>query len=363
MADDRLELMRKRYVAAAALVVAAAGTAGAVLASGGRDGGRAPRKAAPPTAAVTRGDLVDTTSVDGTLTYADERRVTGHAAGTITAMPSEGAVIRRGDALYRVDRKPVVLMYGRVPLYRELRPGMADGPDVRQLETGLRALGYGAAMTVDDHFSAATAGAVRAWQEDAGLPRTGRAGAAELVFLPSSVRVTETKAEVGDEVTAGRRVLTVTGTRKVVRVDLDADRRRIVRTGGRVSVEMPGGTTARGKVAVIGKVARKKPADASTGDREATISVGITLTTPEKAGYLDQAPVTVLIERRLRRDVLSVPVEALLASRAGGYGVEVVGPGGRRRVTAVTTGTYGGGRVEISGPGLRAGTRIGVPAP
>lgn len=354
--------MQKAHLAVAAILVAATAIGGVILASQGGNSGDTPRKAAPATADVTRGDLVDTTSVDGSLTYAGERRVMGRTPGTMTSIPAEGRVIEQGDALYRVDRRPIVLMYGRLPLYRPLRQGMTDGPDVRQLEKALKSLGYGSAVTVDDHFSATTAQAVRAWQKDNGLARTGSADASQVVFLPSAVRVTGTTAQVGDRVGAGQRILTVTSTEKVVHVDLNADEEDVAHKGALVTVQLPDGSTAKGKITSVGAVAKKKDDSTDTSARtpQATIDVDIALTAP--AGSLDQAPVTVTMESSRRKNVLSVPVEALLALREGGYGVEVVEPGGAWRIAAVTTGAYGGGRVEVSGSRLTAGMKVGVPA-
>jgi hypothetical protein len=53
-----------------------------------------------------------------------------------------------------------------------------------------------------------------------------------------------------------------------------------------------------------------------------------------------------------------VPVEALVARRGGGYGVELAAG---RRVVPVETGLFAGGYVEIEGSGIREGTRVVVP--
>src|SRR6185503_6027141 len=93
------------------------------------------------------------------------------APGTVTWLPEVGATIRRGEPLLRADERPVVLLYGAVPMYRTLAAG-AKGTDVRQLEANLAALGY-TGFTVDDAFSAATTVAVKRWQDSLGLERTG----------------------------------------------------------------------------------------------------------------------------------------------------------------------------------------------
>ncbi|RJL30988.1 peptidoglycan-binding domain-containing protein [Bailinhaonella thermotolerans] len=348
--------MRRILLAVAALVVLGAGVTVWRLSA------TTPTAAAPASAPagatvpITRGDLVDTVTAGGTLGYADRRDLAAGRAGVVTSVPAEGTLIRRGKALYRVDREPVVLMYGTLPLYRDLRHGVKDGPDVRQLERNLRALGHGDGLTVDRHFSLGTARAVRRWQKAAGLPRTGEVTAAQVVFLPGPVRLARARLAVGEKVSAGAAALTVTGTRRTVTVELDVSRREVARKGARVNVELPGGRSVAGEVARVGRVAVRSTA------KENALVVRVEIDVPARlAGGFDQAPVVVGFSIRLRRGVLSVPVEALLALREGGYGVELHGPGGRR-VVPVTPGAYGGGRVEVSGPGVTEGAQAGVPA-
>jgi hypothetical protein len=60
--------------------------------------------------------------------------------------------------------------------------------------------------------------------------------------------------------------------------------------------------------------------------------------------------------------VLAVPVTALLALQGGGYGVDVVTTGGASHLVGVTTGLEADTLVQISGPGITAGTRVQVPS-
>ncbi|MFC4531130.1 efflux RND transporter periplasmic adaptor subunit [Sphaerisporangium dianthi] len=342
------------------VTLAGAATAAVMMNSGA--GAPAPSaSAARSTVEITRGDLVDTTSVDGTLTYAGERRVYAGAPGTVTAVAREGATVTRGHALLKVDRRPLVLMYGSIPAYRTMRRGVVDGPDVQQLEANLKALGYGDDMTVDGEFTYATDQAVREWQEDRGLAETGAVAADQVVFLNGPVRVSSAEVEVGDAVAPGRRVFTVTSTRRTVHVDLDSDYQSMARKGAPVTVELPGGRKVKGTISSVGTVAKSSGGDDRGEDEGATIDVDITLKSPKKVGRFDQAPVTVAMESERAEDVLSVPVEALLALAEGGFGVEVV-EGASSRYVRVETGKYGGGRVEITGSGLAAGTKVGVPA-
>lgn len=320
-----------------------------------RDGNQAQGAQAPlATAVVSRGDLVDTEKVDGKLTYGDVRDVWAGASGVVTWAPEAGATVRRGETLLSVAGKSVTLMFGGRPMYRTLREGVS-GKDVRQLEENLRALGYGG-ITVDGEFTGATGAAVEEWQDDRGLAETGQVDAGQVVFLGGAVRVREVKAPEGKRIAQGQPALTVAGTRRVVHVDLDADKQDLAKEGARVSVELPGGATVKGTVSEVGSVAQTT---GSGQDQKTTVGVDISVGNAE-TGRLDEAPVSVELESERRKGVLSVPVEALLALREGGFGVEVVDAS--RHLVPVEVGAFGGGRVEVAGSGLREGTKVGVPA-
>ncbi|HEX6467958.1 MAG TPA: peptidoglycan-binding protein [Streptosporangiaceae bacterium] len=353
---------RRGYAVAAGVLAVAVGGGAAAYLTRDHGGPAAPASTLPSaTAPISRGDVVDTESVDGTLTYSDERSVGIGASGTVTWTPAEGAKVTRGKPLLKVDSKPVALMYGSLPLYRPLRQGVDDGADVKQLERNLKALGYGADMTVDDTFTSATAQAVKDWQDDMGLPETGAVDASQVVFEAGPVRVSEVKAAVGTQTGPGRPVLTVTDTARIVHVNLDAGKQNIAKKGATVTVELPNGKQVRGRITDVGTVAKaSNTANQDPNDDTYTIDVDIAVS-GRGIGALDEAPVTVEMESERSKDVLSVPIEALLALREGGFGVEVV-EGGTSKIVPVEIGTYGGGRVEISGPGLREGMRVGVAA-
>jgi multidrug efflux pump subunit AcrA (membrane-fusion protein) len=82
---------------------------------------------------------------------------------------------------------------------------------------------------------------------------------------------------------------------------------------------------------------------------------------PEKANGYDQAPVDVEFVSDARKNVLTVPVTALLALRGGGYAVEVVA-GNTTEVVPVEVGMFADGLVEVTGKGLGPGDRVGVPS-
>jgi peptidoglycan hydrolase-like protein with peptidoglycan-binding domain len=264
-------------------------------------------------------------------------------------------VLRRGDVAYRVDQKPVVVMYGAKPAYRDLAAGVGDGPDVLQLERNLRALGYGDGMDVDDHFDSDTTAAVEDWQKDMGLSQTGTVELGRVAFGPGPRRVAERVANVGAPVPGGATVLQLTGTTRVVDVKLDVDKQTLVRTGDRVTVTLPDGDDVPGKIRSIGRVATAGRAE----DSPATIAMTVSLTSKRGLQDLDEAPVTVNIATDTRKAVVAVPVTALLARPGGGYGVEVIGADGSQTVRPVRTGLFAGGYVEIEG--VAEGDRVAVP--
>jgi peptidoglycan hydrolase-like protein with peptidoglycan-binding domain len=327
------------------------------------------------TATVTRADLVETDQEQGTLGFDGARTLQSSASGILTAEPAEGTTVGRDQTLYGVALHPVRLFYGTVPLSRTLALGVSGGKDVKQLERNLRTLGYDPYrdMTVDGHFSAATQAAVMRWQKAHGQTRTGRVTLADLVFLPGSVRIGAQHATPGDRVGAGAKLVDVSGTTRVATVDLPADS-DLAHAGDKVTVELPDGSGTPGVITQISATATSSSSQSSGGDNgssnsdsgdDATVAVTVRLTRPKATGGLDQAPVTVDFTRRRAKNVLAVPVTALVTLSTGGYAVDVTSGGTVQRV-AVKTGMFatngaGTGQVEISGPGISEGLRVVVP--
>jgi peptidoglycan hydrolase-like protein with peptidoglycan-binding domain len=320
------------------------------------------------TAQITRATLTQTQEVNGVLGYGTPVTVNARGQGIITWLPASGATLRRGKAVYKLDNIPVPLLYGNLPLYRELRPGLT-GPDVKEVERNLAALGY-TGFTVDTRYTAATATAVRRWQQAAGRAQTGAFDPAGVVIARGPVRVVSLTAHLGDPVgdPAGGAVLAYAGTTKVVRVNLDTALQDMARVGRRAVITLPDGRTVNGKVAAVGTVAtsaqdqsQSQGGQNQNQNEPATIEVTVTVADQSKFGRLDQAPVVVQLTSASVENVLTVPVSALVALAEGGYGVQVV-TGSASRYVAVEPGMFAGGRVEVSGDGLSEGMLVGVPS-
>jgi peptidoglycan hydrolase-like protein with peptidoglycan-binding domain len=352
---------RRRRLVAGVVAVAVLGTAG-WWATGhpGLDTSTPPAAPAAPaaTATVQRQDLAGQTKVDGTLGYAGSASVQSPLSGRVTWLPTAGTVIRRGGTLLSVDNTPVQLLYGNLPAWRELSVGVDDGPDIKQLERNLAALGYDPdqQMTVDDHFTAATKAAVKRWQKARGLDQTGTfTTGMPAVFLPWAVRVNTLSGSVGGRAAPGGPAYTVTSDRHQVSVDLDVSQQSYVKQGDRVEVVLPNGRRVKGRVGEVGRVAETQ---GSGQEQTTTIPVTVKLDNPKAGGRLDQAPVEVYVTTETKKGVLAVPVGALLALKEGGYALETVDAAGRHHLVAVRLGVFSNGMVEVSGSGLRAGTKV-----
>jgi peptidoglycan hydrolase-like protein with peptidoglycan-binding domain len=325
----RVPAMRARTLA----LVAAGGVAAvvAVVIVSGRLSSDTSADAAPAaaaTATVARRDLVQRSTVSGTLGYDDTRELVNSRSGTITSLPEEGRVLSPGAVVYRVDERPVVLLAGSKPAWRPLAEGVSDGRDVRQLEQNLRTLGYDdeRELAIDEHFDGSTAAVVKRWQEDLGLEATGRIEPGGIVFLPGARRVGTVAVSLGDRAGPGRPVMATSSTRRLVTAEIDASDQQDVAVGDNVTIDLRNGTTTTGTISEVGRVA-SAPKDESGGQMTCTATTS-----------------------------------TLLALSGGRYAVEVV-RSGATSVVEVTPGLYSdGGYVEIKRGAVKAGDVVVVPA-
>ena len=286
----------------------------ALAACGAEPAPRAPVSTAP----VERGALAAQVTVNGTLTYRGRRDAVNQARGIYTRLPAAGDRVRCGEVLYRIDDRPVLLLCGSVPAYRDLR-ARSHGRDARQLTRNLRRLGYGS---------------IKALQRAKGLRPTGTLKLGDAVFLPGPIRIAKVTGRLGGYARPGARVLRVTSDTLEVRAKLGDD----VHAGDKARVMLPDGRTLAATVAGNGTLRLRRPPRA-----------------------LERAPVRVEIETTGVEAALSVPVTALVGKPGGGVAVEVVRGRGRELV-GVKLGLVdtSRGRVAIEGA-LRAGDRVVVP--
>ena len=359
-------------VAAAALATAAVGGGGIGDGGGSNDGVARAAAATGSTATVASGRLSSQVYANGTLGYAAQPDgapyvIVNQRKGAYTSLPEVAHVAHCGEALYRVDDVPVLLLCGDVPAWRSLSVGM-EGPDVRELNRNLVALGYATEDELDpesDSFSSATSYALGELQEDRGLDWTGSLELGDAVFAPGPLRITKVTATLGTSAGPGAPMGQATSTRRRVEVDLRAAQASSVDVGDAATITLPDNSTTTGVVSRVGTVASAgKAASGGSDSSGATIPVALELDRPRVAGRLDQAPVGVQITTGRVRDALSVPVIALVALAGGRYAVETVAGDGRQGLVPVRLGMFdpAHGQVQVKSPGLSAGQRIVVPS-
>jgi peptidoglycan hydrolase-like protein with peptidoglycan-binding domain len=345
---------RAPWIIGAACVLVAGIVATALLVP--RTAASADRQTSPidvATADVTRGDLVENMRVKGTLGFAGAAEMGTGLAGTITAVSPVGAVVDRGGELYRVDDRPVLLLIGGLPMWRDFALGMDDGPDVLQLEQNLAELGY-FTREPDNEFAESTEGAIEKWQEALGLEETGRIELGRVEFSPGAVRIATHTATVGDA--ASPAIVTASGTEKRVTAFIAPNLKEVATVGATVSVTLPDGSKLDGTVQEVGAPVEK---DDGMGGKAMRLPIVVTLNDPALAEAYTDVSVNIALSLVKSVDALRVPVLALLAQPGGGFAVEKVSKS-NSTIVPVELGVFADGLVEILDGAIAEGDAVVV---
>jgi multidrug efflux pump subunit AcrA (membrane-fusion protein) len=146
---------------------------------------------------ITRGDIVYdepvSVSLSGSFAETPEKLVVTQAVEVNTELV-EGAMA------VEVVGRPVFLLTGEIPMYRDLRPG-ATGDDVLQVEEALSRMGYFVGVP-DDLWDVATGAAVAAWYQDAGYRPNGLSEDDEVALRSARDRVRSAETALADAQTA-----------------------------------------------------------------------------------------------------------------------------------------------------------------
>ena len=142
---------------------------------------------------ITRGDIVYdepvSVSLSGSFAETPEKLVVTQAVEVNSELP-EGAVA------VEVVGRPVFLLTGEIPMYRDLRPG-ATGDDVLQVEHALARMGFFAGVP-DNVWDQETSAAVAAWYETAGYRPNGLSEEDDAALRAARDRVTAGQTAVAD---------------------------------------------------------------------------------------------------------------------------------------------------------------------
>lgn len=296
----------------------------------------------------------------------------------VTRLPARGERVAGGEVLATVSGRPVLVLEGRLPAYRDLGPGMS-GPDVAQLERSLRRHRLNPGR-VDGVFDSATGGAVAALYRrhgfaplvateatlaaarptEAGLVAGGFAQPGiqlpsdEVVFVSSGpLRVSDLPTAVGAP--ARGPLVTVTDSDVVIDGLLPVEQAGRVRVGAAVVVDEPTlGIDTKGVVASVAGRAGTAGADG--------FHVAFRVAVEHPPAALVGASVRLTIPIRSTRTAqLAVPVTAVSLGPDGGSRVEK-SVDGKSEFVAVRTGLSADGFVSITPEQgtLSAGDRVVV---
>ena len=142
---------------------------------------------------VTRGDVRPSGSTSIAWTGATG---TGGAGAVVTGVPvAVGASVTDGMVVVEVSGRPVIVVAGAVPVYRDLRPGMT-GKDVGQFQAILTRLGY--TPETDGVFGPATKTAVAGWYRALGYEPAQTAVDAGVQLAAAAKGVTAARQALDD---------------------------------------------------------------------------------------------------------------------------------------------------------------------
>ncbi|MHB8690925.1 MAG: efflux RND transporter periplasmic adaptor subunit [Solirubrobacteraceae bacterium] len=169
---------------------------------------------------------------------------------------------------------------------------------------------------------------------------------------------------------AATAIMQTSSTKLVVTVDLSASVQSEAVVGEKVQVQMPAGNTVDGRITAVSPVAQSSSnnnngsgsggagggGSGNGSGSGSTIPVTITLNGHHTGAGLDQASVSVNFAQARAKNVLSVPVTALLAVPGGNYAVQAAAA--PHKLIPVTVGLFAAGYVQISGPGIYPGLSV-----
>jgi hypothetical protein len=382
-------MRRRSFVAVLATAVVISSIATWLAAEQIRSPAEAAAQTAPPDPSPILVPVVEqrlSTSVitRGTAHYGSPRTLTVRLSPlkgrgrVVTTIVRPGAVIRPGDVIATLSGRPVFVLEGRRPSYRDLGPGMR-GADVLQLERALRERGI---MTggVDGRFDAQTEAALTVLyrrhgfqpvtateatlaatrpREAAVLPGA-RASAGvqlpsdEVVFVQDApLRVTRLHVHPG--AAARRALVTVTDSDVVIDGFVRAEQVDRLRRGARVLVDEPAlGIDTEGRIADIAS----RPGTHGADGFHVFFRVAVSRPPAALVGASVRLEVPI---RSTREAQITVPVTAVSMGPDGGARVQREVEGGFEFVS-VETGFSADGYVAVTplSGRLTAGDRVVV---
>lgn len=271
-----------------------------------------------------------------------------------------GASVRAGQVLLSVSDRPLFVMKGAIPAFRDLVQGESGG-DVGQLQAALANLGYGSWPDHYGDFGQGTADAVRAFYQAIGYPvpsaPTGHGlvevPMSEVMFVPSlPATVTAAPSAAGAQVPTPLVSLSVGDLSLTGQLPPSAAGE--VRPGMTVQVmSNVSGTRTSGIVTSVGRLV------SGGAGGSPYLPLGIAPRRPWPWTWAGQNVQLTITSAATSHAVLSVPEAAVSSGADAMTFVTVETAGGQRRVR-VRTGATANGMVQVTPVrgGLAAGDRV-----
>lgn len=275
------------------------------------------------------------------------------AAGIVSGrVPTTGDQLEAGGVALEVDGRPVIVLTGDVPAYRDLRQDLS-GQDVQQLRTALRSIGIDGGSPTDQKYDATLAAGVKKLYERVGYPAPGDPAAtplpaSEVVFVPSLPRrVDAVNVTRGQPVTTVFATVSGTGIRATGTVSTDDATLISVGTAGTITV---GDERIDVTVAQIEEATTESESGGKRPDpAHKRVVLAFGELTADQTATLQYTNVRVhLPVRATDGEVLAVPLAALSIGPDGESRIEVVDDEGVPRLVAVTPGLAADGYAEIA---------------
>lgn len=275
-----------------------------------------------------------------------------------------GSVVTAGSVILEVAGRPLFVLAGSVPAYRNLETG-ETGSDVAQLQAGLLSLGYSVGGDTSGVFGAGTASAVSAFYTALGYPvptaaASLKAGSkkaaaspmvplAEIMFVPRfPARVVKVAGPVGQE--ASGSLVTLSMGDPAIAGQLPPSDAGLVKPGMTVTIsDQATGLTRRGSVEWVGK--RTKTTGSISGG--VYLPMRIVPGQPLPASMIGHDVSLTITAAHSAGPVLAVPEAAVFARADGRLYVSLVRKGTDIQVP-VRVGETGNGMVGIRPAGGRA---------
>jgi hypothetical protein len=278
------------------------------------------------------------------------------ASLVITALKTHlGAAVKAGQVVIEVSERPVFVLPGAFPAYRDMAPG-ETGKDIGQLRKALSQLGC-PSWDKSDFFGPSTKMAVKCFyklihypQALVSVPSSGPVmpdsivPMSEVVFLPKlPARVSTIGGQIGDSVTDPLIAFTTGNLALTARLDPSAI--ALVKPGMKVSIlsEATGFATS-GQIQHIGT----PTTPANSSGLAPFVPLRIVTTRPLPLSLNGEDVRVTITTASTKQAVIAVPEAAVSTSVDGRTTVTLLDSKGDRRVAPVTTGVSADGWIQVS---------------